>query len=104
MSSDIYCEDCGMELSNCTCFADSVIDSATSIEFFCPYTLEQKYEMACSGEYGAFELYDPNSSADGITFRGFRKGYGTTGIYSTYRDALEAAFTVFGNTTSMENI
>lgn len=101
MSLETYCEDCGMEEYRCICFADPIIDNINSIEFVCPYTLEQRYEMACSGEYGAFELFDPES--DAIAFRGFRKGYGTTGIYSTYKYALEAAFTIFGNATPPED-
>ena len=67
----------------------------TILEFPCPYTTEQKYEMVCSGEYGVFEMFDVCGDISG--YRGFRSGYGTTGVYDNYRDALEAAFTEFGN-------
>lgn len=66
----------------------------TKIEFPCPYSIEQKYEMAASGEYGSFEIYSGNGQI--IGYRGMRKGYGTTGVYATYKLALEAAFTEFG--------
>lgn len=61
------------------------------------FTLEQRYEMATSGEYGVFEIY--SSGGDVQNFRGYRKEYGTTGVYSTFREALEAAMCEFGNST-----
>lgn len=70
-------------------------ESKTIIEFGCPYTLEQKYDMICSGEYGAFEMYDNNGNIYG--YRGFRREHGSTGVYDSYRAAIEAAFTEFGN-------
>ena len=67
----------------------------TLIDFPCPYTLEQRYEMVCSGEYGVFEMFDSCGNVSG--YRGFRSGYGSTGVYDNYRSALEAAFTEFGD-------
>lgn len=69
-------------------------DRITELDFPCPYTTEEKYEMATSGEYGAFEIWGGNGEIQG--FRGFRKEYGTTGIYETFKMALEAAFTTYG--------
>lgn len=68
---------------------------STEINFPCPYSLEEKYKMATSGEYGAFELYGKDGEISG--YRGFRKTGGTTGVYDNYKDALEAAFTEFGD-------
>lgn len=70
-------------------------DEENSIEFSCPYSLEEKYDMVCSGEYGVFEMYGQAGEVTG--YRGFRKGHGTTGIYDSYKRALEAAFTEFGD-------
>lgn len=72
-------------------------EKITVIEFPCPYTIEERYAMICTGEYGAFEMYAHNGTITG--YRGFRKGFGTTGIYDNYKDALEAALTEFGNQT-----
>lgn len=67
----------------------------TQYEFIDIYTLEEKYAMATSGEYGAFELYSAGGNIEG--FRGFRKEHGTTGVYQTFREALEAAFIEYGD-------
>ena len=66
----------------------------TEIEFPCPYSIEERYEMAVSGQYGVFEIYGADGGING--YRGYRKEYGTTGIYDSYRWALEAAFTEYG--------
>ena len=50
--------------------------------------------MAVSGQYGVFEIYGADGGING--YRGYRKEYGTTGIYDSYRWALEAAFTEYG--------
>ena len=67
----------------------------TEIEFGCNLTLEEKYNLLMTGNYGAFEIF----SADGeiTAYRGFAKYKGTTGVYSTYREACEAAIYEFGN-------
>jgi hypothetical protein len=70
-------------------------DRKTEIEFTCPYSVKEKYEMASSGEYGVFEMYGNDGEIYG--YRGFRKDHGTTGVYETYRFALEAAFTEYGD-------
>lgn len=67
----------------------------TEINFPCPYTTEEKYNMVCTGEYGVFEMYDNRGDISG--YRGFRCGYGTTGVYDNYKAALESAFTEFGD-------
>jgi hypothetical protein len=48
-----------------------------------------RYEQLVSGQYGAFEMWSSKGEIDG--YRGFRKDFGTTDIYPTYREAIEAA-------------
>lgn len=67
----------------------------TEIEFSCPYTIEERYSMVCSGEYGVFEMFGDDGEVGG--YRGCRRGFGTTGVYDNYKDALEASFTEFGH-------
>ena len=71
------------------------VHGKTQIDFPCPYTVEQRYDMVCSGEYGVFEMYD--NYGDVVGYRGYRKEHGTTGVYDSYRAALEAAFIEFGD-------
>jgi predicted secreted protein len=49
----------------------------------------ERYERLVSGEYGAFEIW--NADGDASSYRGFRKNYGTTSEYPTYKEAVEAA-------------
>lgn len=70
-------------------------EKKTLIEFPCPFSVEEKYAMVCSGEFGAFEMISASGALTG--YRGFRKGFGTTGIYDNFKDALEAAMTKWGN-------
>ena len=67
----------------------------TLIDFPCPYTIDERYEMVCTGEFGVFEMYDNHGDITG--YRGFRREHGTTGVYSTYKEALEASFIEFGD-------
>jgi hypothetical protein len=69
-------------------------EKKTELDFPCKYTIEQRYQMVCSGEYSVFEMFDRKGNVNG--YRGCRSGFGTTGIYDTYKDALEAAFIEFG--------
>ena len=54
---------------------------------------KEKYEKLVSGDYGAFELWGSDGEIDG--YRGFRKNRGTTEIYPSYREAIEAALEEF---------
>ena len=54
-----------------------------------------QYEKLVSGEYGAFEMWSTDGEVEG--YRGFRKNYGSTEIYPTYREAIEAALEEFSN-------
>ena len=58
----------------------------TEIEFPCPYSVEDKYDFVTSGEYGVFEVYDAQGEVN--SYRGYRKGYGLTGTYDNFKDAL----------------
>lgn len=56
----------------------------------------RRYDMAVSGEFGAFEIWGADGNIEG--YRGFRKDHGTTTeIYESYRDAIESAFDEFGD-------
>ena len=72
----------------------------TKIEFECPYTIEERYQMITTGEYGVFDLYDANGDVTG--YRGYRKEFGTTGVYDNYRDAMEAALTLYGSMSILD--
>jgi hypothetical protein len=78
------------------------MDHETLIDFPCPYDIETRYNMICSGEYGVFELYDHRGSIGG--YRGYRIGYGTTGVYDSYKAAIEAALTEYGNADANNNL
>lgn len=87
-----FCPDCGKASDHCWHLNPEL---RNEFEFKCEYTTEQKYDMVCSGEYGVFEMFERDGSVSG--YRGFRTGYGSTGIYDTYKLALEAAFIEFGH-------
>lgn len=76
-------------------------DNKTVIEFVCPYTIEQRYEMAMTGQFGVFDMMNHKGEVTG--YRGFRTGYGTTGVWSTYKEAFEAALTEFGHLTEPQH-
>lgn len=71
-----------------------IVEKLTQIDFPIPYSVEERYELICTGEYGVFEMIDNYGEVSG--YRGFRKGYGTTGVYDTYQGALEASFIEYG--------
>jgi hypothetical protein len=70
-------------------------DQRTEIEFPCPYNVGEKYAFVITGEYGVFEMFGSDDEING--YRGFRRCYGTTGVYDNYKDALEASFIEFGH-------
>lgn len=74
----------------------------TKLEFTCPYTIEERYQMITTGEYGVFEMYGSDGSITG--YRGYRKEFGTTGVYDNYRDAMEAALTEYGPKNEAKNM
>lgn len=78
------------------------MENRTIYEFPCPYTIEERYELICTGEYGVFEMFGRDGEING--YRGYRKGYGTTGVYDTYKGALEASFTEFGPKKGTDNV
>ena len=76
------------------------MDDRTVVEFGCDYTLEEKYQLAMSGEYCVFELFSRDGDVSG--YRGTRKGYGVTGVWPTYREAFEAAIIEMGPKSGVE--
>ena len=56
-------------------------------------TWKDKFDRLASGEYGAFEMWDATGDVSG--YRGFRKNFGTTDVFPTYREAVEAALDEF---------
>ena len=69
------------------------IDSLKHLIFDDDVDWKERYDRLMTGEYGVFEMW--NSTGDVEGYRGFRKECGTTDIFPTYREALEAALDEF---------